>query len=155
MEMMMVNEKVRYFPIDRAYGYDNVIRGNILIEDEYSKTDDIDNALDIEKGGYSMDNDKILEKYMDMVNQDRRDMEARILEDARERERRFSEQQRLSEERMEKRFIETMDAIKNQNKIIDTAISKLENKYENLKWWILGTAIATILSVIAALASLK
>lgn len=43
-------------------------------------------------GGEKMDNSKLLEKYMDKVDADRREMESRLLKDAQEREARIREE---------------------------------------------------------------
>lgn len=102
-----------------------------------------------ERGRSKMDENQILEKYMDKVDQDRRDqeqrlsnsiqsMEQRLNEDRKLMEQRIVEERRLSEDRMEKRFNETMEALKETNKKMDST-----NK------WITGTCIATIIGIAA------
>lgn len=49
-----------------------------------------------------MENDKILEKYMDMINQDRRDMEKRLIDDRRESESRIDETVKRIENKIDK-----------------------------------------------------
>ena len=68
-------------------------------------------------------------------------------------EQRITEERRLSEERMEKKFNETMQSIKDTNSNIDSKFDKLESKYENLKWWIMATCLATIVGIAAIAAS--
>lgn len=122
---------------------------------------------DNNQGVFIMDNDKILEKYLDSSNQDRRDMEKRLMEDRRESESRITEERRLSEGRMEKRFDETMKAVNalntnidNLNSSIDTKITTLTNNIdlkinslegkvnENNKF-LRNLSISTILSIAA------
>ncbi|MDU1077151.1 MAG: hypothetical protein E7A11_04310 [Clostridium sp.] len=104
-------------------------------------------------GGDKMNENNILEKYMDKVDQDRRDQEIRITQNMQLMEQRITEERRLSEERIEKKFNETMQSIKETNLSIDSKFDKLESKYENLKWWIMATCLATILGIVAIAAS--
>lgn len=104
----------------------------------------------------NMDDNKLLEKYMDSVNQSIRDMEQRNIQDKREREQRIIQCQQLSEERMEKRFLEAMDAVKNQNEIISSAIAKFDDKIDKMdskiddsKKFIVSISLTTILSIAA------
>ncbi|HCL4578486.1 TPA: hypothetical protein N2D80_003178 [Clostridium botulinum] len=132
-------------------------------------------AFTREEVTHTMDDNKILEKYLDKVDQDRRDVEIRIIQDRRESEKRIEEQRKLSEERIENRFNKVMDSLeKTNNKIdsqiefirtkLDTSVEKIDTKvdekltqidtkYESLKWWILGTCLATILAIGAMLYS--
>ncbi|MBY6931692.1 hypothetical protein [Clostridium botulinum] len=123
------------------------------------------------KEAIDMDDNKIIEKYMDKIDQDRREqeqrlsnniqsMENRLFEDRKLMEQRITEERRLSEERMEKRFNETMESIKNTNHKIDSLENKLDDKTDKMlekvdstNKWIMGTCIATILAVAAIAAS--
>ncbi|MBZ9690900.1 hypothetical protein [Clostridium sp. M14] len=114
-----------------------------------------------------MDDNKIIEKYMDKIDQDRREqeqrlsnniqsMENRLFEDRKLMEQRITEERRLSEERMEKRFNEAIESIKNTNHKIDSLENKLDDKTDKMlekvdstNKWIMGTCIATILAVAA------
>lgn len=154
---------------DRIISNCDGYNGNKFINDEYTIDEYIIKEIKKEEVYSEMDNNKLLEKYMDTINQNIRDMEQRNIEDKREREQRIERYLRLSEERMEKKFIEAMEAIKDQNNIISETknmindkydkleniindkYDKLENKYEDLKWWILGTAITIILTFIGIL----
>ena len=101
----------------------------------------------------TMNNDDLLKNYMDKVDQDRRDQETRLTQSMQLMEQRITEERRLSEERMEKKFNETMQSIKDTNSNIDSKFDKLESKYENLKWWIMATCVATIGGIAAIAAS--
>lgn len=130
----------------------------------------------------SMDENKLLEKYLDKVDQDRREQEQRLNSNMEKLEERLSKERIASEERLEKLFNETMESIKETNakidkideklgsKIdsindrIDTKIDSINNKidskvdlmYEKMdstNKWIIGTCIATILAVAAIAAS--
>lgn len=101
----------------------------------------------------TMNNDDLLKNYMDKVDQDRRDQETRLTQSMQLMEQRITEERRLSEERMEKKFNETMQSIKDTNSNIDSKFDKLESKYENLKWWIMATCLATIVGIAAIAAS--
>lgn len=112
----------------------------------------------------TMDDNKILEKYLDKVDQDRRDVEIKIIQDRRESEKRIEEQRRLSEERMENRFNEVMNSWQKTNDKIDITYNRLENKLDssvkgmedkldNTYKWIIGTCIATIIGIAAMVIS--
>ena len=86
-----------------------------------------------------------IQKYIDRLDQDRRDMEQRITEERRlseERiEKRFSEAteaSRLREERMDKRFTETM-----------ARIDRSLDKTDETKRWIIGVCLTTIIGIAA------
>lgn len=130
-----------------------------------------------------MDENKILEKYLDKVDQDRREQEQRLNSNMEKLEERLSKERIASEERLEKLFNSTMDSIKETNakidkideklgsKIdsindkIDTKIDSINNKIDSkvdlmsekidsTNKWIIGTCIATILSIAAMVITL-
>lgn len=126
-------------------------------------------AVDMDSEGSFNQNIRDMENR---IRQDRIESENRIERQVELSEKRINQQYdkslentKASEERMEKRFGELIDyhlqsekrinekydsamqSINNQNELIDKKIDKLENKYENLKWWILGTCVATIIAV--------
>ncbi|WP_373845101.1 hypothetical protein [Clostridium sp.] len=101
----------------------------------------------------NMDDNKLLEKYMDSVNRNMQDMEKRLAEDRRDSEKRTEEQRRLSEERMEKNFSEAMDAIKYQNEKIDKLEDKIDNNAKELRN-ISVTTIWSMIGIVAAIAAL-
>lgn len=141
---------------EKVISHENGYSSTKLVNTEYKlKEREGKKEIKEEEVCSDMDNDKLLEKYMDSVNRNIKDMDRRNIEDKREREQRIERNQMLSEERMEKRFIEAMEAIRNQNNIIDSALDKIDSKYENLKWWILGTAVAIILSIMTIILSIK
>lgn len=76
----------------------------------------------------SMDNDRILEKYLDKVDQDRRDQEQRIAKNMELMEKRLSD----SEGRIEARFNQIMKSIEDTNKKVDDSIQRMENKFDKL-----------------------
>ncbi|KQB76807.1 hypothetical protein [Clostridium butyricum] len=107
-----------------------------------------------------MDENKILEKYIDKMDQDRREQEERLSKNMQLMEQRIVEERRLSEDRMEKKFNETMEALKATNNKIEKLEDKLDNKtnmmlekIDSTNKWIIGTCIATILAVAGIAAS--
>lgn len=129
-----------------------------------------------------MDDNKLLEKYLDKVDQDRRDQETRLNSNMKDLEERLSKERIASEERLEKLFKMTMDSIKDTNSKIDNISDKLDSKIDSINEkldtnvdsinqkldskmdlmsekidstnkWIIGTCIATILAVAAIAAS--
>lgn len=150
---------VRQFP----YNKETLKNTNIIsnIESEYN----------LEREETAMDENKILEKYLDKVDQDRRDqeqrlsnnmqsMENRLFEDRKLMEQRITEERRLSEDRMEKKFNEAMEALKSTNAKIDNLDIKLDtetqktiDKIDSTNKWIIGTCIASVLAVAGIAAS--
>lgn len=107
-----------------------------------------------------MDENKLLEKYLDKVDQDRRDQELRLNSNMEKMEERLSKERIASEERLEKLFSMTMESIKETNDKIDKINEKIDSKVElmyqkldDTNKWIIGTCIATILAVAAIAAS--
>lgn len=116
---------------------------------------------------FSMDENKILEKYLDKIDQDRREQEERlsknielsekrIHEERIELERRIMEDAKAREERMEKRFLEVMSSIESTNKKIDDTnnkidekIDKISDKMDSANKWITGLCITTIVGIAA------
>lgn len=108
-----------------------------------------------------LDDSKILEKYIDKVDQDRRDQEERIASSISHMEKRITEERRLSEERMEKRFNETMNVMRETNSQINKLEEKLDNKTEKMiekidssNKWIIGICISTIIGIAAMIVTL-
>jgi DNA anti-recombination protein RmuC len=118
-----------------------------------------------------MDENKILEKYLDKVDQDRREQELRLNSNIDKMEERLSKERIASEERLEKLFTATMDSIKDTNlkidkindKIdikvneinqkLDNQINSMTEKLDSTNKWVMSTCIATILAVAAIAAS--
>lgn len=129
-----------------------------------------------------MDENKLLEKYLDKVDQDRREQEQRLNSNMEKLEERLSKERIASEERLEKLFNATMESIKDTNNKIDKIDEKLGSKIDSINdkidskidsinnkidskvdlmyekmdstnKWIIGTCIATILAVAAIAAS--
>lgn len=114
----------------------------------------------LEGGNVYMDENKILEKYLDKMDQDKRDQEERLSKNMQLMEQRITEERRLSEERMEKRFNDAMEAVKSTNLNIEKLQDKLEEKtnstiekIDSTNKWIIGTCIATILGIAGIAAS--
>ncbi|MBS4958948.1 hypothetical protein [Clostridium sp.] len=80
----------------------------------------------------NMDDNKILEKYLDRVDQDRRDQEERLSKNMQLMEHRISEERKASEERLEKMFLTTMESIKDTNKKIDDLNGKINENEKTL-----------------------
>ncbi len=135
---------------------------------DVSKSTNLDynstNSMPHNTGGNDMDNNDILSKYMDKVDQDRRDSESR-------NEKRISD----LEERMDNRLnriednikyytesvainISTLDS-KMETKIssletkLDNKLTLLEGKIDNNNKFILGIAISTIIGIAAIVVS--
>lgn len=137
-----------------------IIRDNVKANKTYS--------IGIEKEvAWDMDENKLLEKYLDKVDQDRRDQEIRLNSNMENMEERLSKEKIESEKRLEKLFNATMESIKDTNNKIDKINEKLDNKIDSINnkidskvdlmyekmdstnKWIIGTCIATILAVVA------
>lgn len=92
-----------------------------------------------------LDENKLLEKYLDKIDQDRRDQENRLSKNVQLMEERVEKRTRETEERIEKKFIETMNALKETN----DKINKLDEKIESTNKWIIGVCLSTILGIAA------
>ncbi|MCR1962970.1 hypothetical protein NSA28_04970 [Clostridium perfringens] len=114
----------------------------------------------IKEGLFDMDENKILEKYLDKIDKDRREQEERLsknielsekrVHDERiELERRIIEDSKAREERMEKRFTEVMNSLEKTNTKIDEKIDKMSEKIDNTNKWIVGLCISTIIGIAA------
>lgn len=79
-----------------------------------------------------LDDNKLLEKYMDKLDQDNRDQEKRISNSIQHMEQRITEERRLSEERMEERYKQLISAIESSNKKSGESIIRTENKFDSL-----------------------
>ena len=95
------------------------------------------------------DADMDINKYLDITNENIRQMEQRIVEE-----------RRLSEERMEKRYSDVMDVITNLNKrtdekiketneLIQTKHDKIMNSLDTTKRWVMGLCLGTIIGIAA------
>ncbi|AQW25687.1 hypothetical protein JJB61_11285 [Clostridium perfringens] len=151
----------------------------------YSKVKYSNKVLNINKNsslyskkivGDSMEDNKLLEKYLDKVDQDRRDQEERlnnaIVESEKrnhtertEFEKRILQDRKDSEERIDKKFNQILSSIEKNNERLEKRISDIENKIEsNSKTlenkidgnnkWIIGVCITTILSIAALVISI-
>ncbi|XZM33952.1 hypothetical protein ACSXAY_02625 [Clostridium perfringens] len=126
--------------------------------------------------GDNMDENQFLNKYLDKVDQDRRDQEERlnnaiiesekrIHEERVEFEKRILKDRKESEERLEKKFDQLINYIeKNSTKLEDKITNleqefkntseKLEGKIDNNNKWIIGVCLTTILSIAALVVSI-
>lgn len=134
---------------------------------------DIKNDLSegIKEVSIDMDENKMLEKYLDKVDQDRREQELRLNSNIEKMEERLSKERIASEERLEKLFTATMESIKDTNLKIDKINDKIDTKVNEINQkldgqinsmtekldstnkWVMSTCIATILAVAAIAAS--
>lgn len=144
------SKKNRREPEPYIHKFDNIIEKEVAVE---------------------VDDNKLLEKYLDKVDQDRRDQELRLNSNMEKLEERLSKERIASEERLEKLFKMTMESIKDTNEKIDKIDEKLDSKIDSINnkidskidlmyekmdstnKWIIGTCIATILAVAAIAAS--
>jgi len=110
----------------------------------------------------TMDNNEILEKYIEKVDRDQSDLRS----DIRESERRTSERMAMVEERMDNRLNRIEDLIGQTNRDVSEKYDKLydkmleiEPKTTTILRWNIGVSIATIIGiaamVITVLAALK
>ncbi|EOU1985503.1 DUF1640 domain-containing protein [Clostridium perfringens] len=109
---------------------------------------------------FDMDENKILEKYLDKIDKDRREQEERLsrnielsekrIHDERiELEKRVIEDSKAREERMEKRFTEVMNSLEKINLKMDEKIDKMSEKIDSTNKWITGLCISTIVGIAA------
>lgn len=98
-----------------------------------------ENIIKNKKEAVCMDNNQILEKYIDKVDRD----QAALRTDIRESERRIFSQIKSSEDRMDLRLNRIEDMISHVNDKID---SVKDHSNDSLKWNI-GVAIATIIGI--------
>lgn len=104
------------------------------------------------KGGTVMDDNKILELYMDKVDKDQRDLK----DDVRESERRTHRRIEESEKRNDERMAQIVELIKEQNQKIEKVEDKLSsvskevsnglNEYRKFMW---GITISIFLAIAA------
>lgn len=104
-----------------------------------NKSDLKNNTLNDGEESIEMDNNDLLLKLVEKVEESNKQLKSDIVEsekrnasDRKEREERIEEQRKLSEERMEKKFNEAMEAIKYQNEKIDKLGDKLGDKIDKL-----------------------
>ena len=123
-----------------------VLKINTNLDHQYMKLDMQEKALDMEVE-YEMNDEKILEKYMDKIDQDRREQEQRLSQSIQSMEQRIVEERRLSEERMEKRYLDVMKAVEKTNDNIDNKIEDIRKDNKETKKWIIGLCLTTILGI--------
>lgn len=78
-----------------------------------------------------MDENKILEKYMDKVDQDRRDQDERIYKNMQHMEQRITEERRLSEERLNKKYEDLLKVIEASNNNTNSKLEKLQSNFND------------------------
>ena len=90
-----------------------------------------------------------IQKYIDRLDQDRRESEARIRDEQKAIElRRIEEQKAIELRRAEERkeFREEMASMRLEMR---EGFNRLDSRIEGLKWWILGVCLATIIGIAA------
>ena len=90
-----------------------------------------------------MNNDNILERYINKVDRDQSDLR----NDIRESERRTQENLSKIEERMDTRLNRIENMMSKQNDVIDKLKDDLIEKMDASQKWIVGIAIVTILGI--------
>lgn len=95
--------------------------------------------------GDKMDNDKILEKYLEKVDRDQSDLR----NDIRESERRTQERISAIEQKMDDRLNRIEDMMISQNKKMESLKDALLEKMDSTQKWITGIAITTIIGIAA------
>lgn len=154
--------------------YNNLMRRIKAASNDKLYKEEVANDMDSDKS-YDMEFNSISRQIRDMENrlrEDRVESEKRIEEQRKLSENRIEERYKESlkntqdsESRIEKRFDQVveyhiqsekrinekydaaMESIKDQDKEIKERFDKFEDKYEHLKWWILGTCLATIIAI--------
>jgi len=138
------NDNVRHFPSASSFELEDMSQANENGEYKPSEVP-YNNGKGGTGGAHSMDTQNHIEKYIDRLDQDRRDMEQRLREDRSAMENRI--EQRFAdanaewnrrEERIENRFSEVMAKM-------DRSIDKADET----KRWVIGVCIATILGIAA------
>lgn len=150
-----------YKPLDSTYLSGEYVYDNIKEKSGYNVVEfKFKNMQEGKEIAVDMDENKILEKYMDKMDQDRRDQEERLSKNMQLMEQRIVEERRLSEDRIEKKFNETMEALKATNNKIEKLEDKLDNKtnmmlekIDSTNKWIIATCLATILGIAGVAAS--
>lgn len=112
--------------------------------------------LKTESEGAIMDDNKLLEMYMEKVDKDQRDLK----DDMRESEKRTEKRIEISEKRLDEHMARIVDIIEEQNKKFEKIDGKLEkvstdvstglNEYRKFMW---GIAVSIFLAAIAIVAS--
>lgn len=109
----------------------------------FSHMDEIASSSEYQlDGGDNMDHDKLLEKYIDTVDKDRREMEVRLTDNSRESEVRFKEEISKKEELFLKQMDSyTSEAVEREKRFredskvreerVANSLEKLENKMES------------------------
>ncbi len=82
-----------------------------------------------ERSNVQMEENKILEKYMDKVDQDRRDQEERLSKNMQHMEQRITEERRLSEERLNKKYEDLLKIIETSNNNTNDKLEKLQSNF--------------------------
>ena len=119
-----------------------------LIEEEsankinsYSNGNTMNNA--VKKEVAKMDSDKILEKYLERLESDRKDSEQRTREDMKSSEARLYEDRKMSEQRLTTMYDATQTVIKEMN----TKLDKVSETSVATTRWVIGLVISAILSL--------
>lgn len=115
--------------------------------------------------GDYMEGNQYFEKYLERLEQDRRDLEQRlnntIIQSEKrihvervEFEKRILEDRKESEVRLNKNIDQILSLIEQQNEKIDSKLGKLEDKIDGNNKWIMGVCLTTILSIAAMVISI-
>ena len=97
-----------------------------------------------------------IQKYIDRLDEDRRDMEERLRDEQKASEQRRIEERKEFRKEMSDMRSEMREGFKDLGsritKIEDKVESKMDNLYarmDSLKWWIISVCLATIIGIAA------
>ena len=113
-------------------------RGNVYNPQEVTYNDANGGAADMD-----------LEKYIDRLDQDRRETEARIREEQKAMEQRRIEEQKAMELRRAEERKEFREEMASMRLEMREGFNRLDSRIEGLRWWILGVCITTIVGIAA------
>lgn len=124
--MMPTGESGKVLPIKRTGTSSGNFRENREQAEDIAAAGEENEYL--RREGDIVDNNQILEKYIDKVDRD----QAALREDLRESERRIAEHSSATEERMDARLNRIEDMITKSNERLDQQITSIENKIDSV-----------------------
>lgn len=99
------------------------------------------------KGAVNMDNDKILEIYIQKVDKD----QSELKQDMRDSEARIFDKVSESEERIDKKFDKIQNLLEKHDQKLDNVMNVVNNKMDENRKFMWGIVITILLSIIASI----
>lgn len=137
------NSSVIYF---NSYREKNTASSSLKQETEYGRRKNR-RSVDIEEEDANMDENKLLEKYMDKIDSDQRELKAEV----REREERIEKRIAESERRIDLKLERIENMISEQNKKMDDVKDSVNQKMDENRRFMWGIVITIVLSIIASI----